>query len=485
MTSLLWLRRDLRLHDHAALATALAAPCPVQPVFVFDTAILAQFPNPRDRRLVFLAETLCQMDAALAKRGGRLLVLHGNAREVIPALASALSATALYSAEDFEPATRTRDAAVKAALPTTVRFVQALDHLMRAPQAMLKSNGTPYKVFTPFYKLWRADMAPPDWAAYTIHDAGRYANATNSFAAADAAGLFPLNLDHGADALLAQIGYHHTPDPLWRVDNARERLQQFIAHKLAHYPTARDNLASAGTSQISPYLRFGLVSIRECVQAAIEAGNGEKWISELAWREFYAAILYHFPEVATEEFSPHYRHGAIPWSHDEHLKTAFFTGKTGYPIVDAAVRELLETGTMHNRARMIVASFATKDLLLDWRIGEAFFSQHLMDYDLASNNGGWQWAASTGTDAAPYFRIFNPTLQSQRFDPDGSYIRRHVPELQKLSAREIHAPWQFPLTKPTHYPAPIVDHATAKERAVFLFRNAGRSATMNPLLTGD
>lgn len=473
MQSIVWLRRDLRLDDHAPLATALQQAQAVQPVFVFDSDILARFTNPHDRRLVFIAETLCHMDALLKQRGGRLLVLYGKAVEIIPKLAGALSASAIYSGEDFEPATRARDTAVKAALPGSTRFVQLLDHLMRAPQAMLKSDGTPYKVFTPFYKLWGADMGPTDWAEYDVKDVGRYADAAKNFKAAEEAGITRLDLDGGPGPMLERIGYAYVKDALWRVDDVPARLENFIRERLKAYPSARDSLAITATNQLSPYLRFGLVSIRACMRAAKAQGGGEKWISELAWREFYAAILYHFPEVVGQEFNAQYRDGAIPWNDDSTLAEAMFSGHTGYPVVDAAVRELLETGYMHNRARMIVASFASKDLLLDWRLGEEFFAQHLMDYDLASNNGGWQWAASTGTDAAPYFRIFNPVLQSKRFDPDGAYIRRYVPELKDMPSADIHAPWESPLTKPKNYPMPVVDHAIAKDRAVELFRAAG------------
>ncbi len=473
MTTLLWIRRDMRLYDHAALAAALSMPHAVQPVFVFDTEILARFYNQRDRRLTFLAETLCYLDAAWRAHGGQLLVLHGKASEVIPALAKALDAKAVISAEDMEPATRARDAAVKLALPHGVRFVQVLDHLLRAPSRMLKADGEPYKVFTPFYKLWRGSVGPEDWAEYGCDLRGRCAHSGTLDEAIQRAGLVRVRLEEGAAAALAQIGYAHVADGRWPVEDARARLKHFIGHKLRAYPTTRDRLDTEGTSQISPYLRFGLVSIRECLRAAEEAGGGEKWISELAWREFYASILYHFPHVVSEEFNPQYRGGAIPWSQDETLAQALFTGRTGYPVVDAAVRELLTTGFMHNRARMIVASFATKDLLLDWRMGEEFFAQYLMDYELASNNGGWQWAASTGTDAAPYFRIFNPILQSKKFDPEGAYIRRYVPELADVPSADIHAPWESPLTHPRGYPQPIVDHATAKDRAVDLFRKAG------------
>ena len=473
MTSLVWLRRDLRLHDHAALATALAQSAPVQPLFIFDTEILARFNNSDDRRLTFIMDTLCHIDAQLEKRGGRLLVLHGKAGELIPVLTQALEAQSLFSAEDFEPATRARDAAVKKALAPQTRFVQVLDHLLLAPQQTLKQDRTPYKVFTPYYKQWRSQLGPETLAEYQVKDKGRYADFAAVLRAVQKADLPVMPLEKGAVAALEAIGYRHQKETLWKVTDAQKRLTEFVDLRLRDYPKARDQLPIRGTSTLSPYLRHGLLSIREAARAALEHGQGEKWIGELGWREFYASILYHFPEVVDHEFMPHYRNGAIPWSYDKNHIRAFQEGRTGYPVVDAAVRELLTTGYMHNRARMIVASFVTKDLLLDWRIGEEFFAQYLMDYELASNNGGWQWAASTGTDAAPYFRVFNPILQSKKFDPEGEYIRAHVPELRKLSPKEIHAPWQSPLTKPKEYPDPIVDHAEAKTRVVTAFREAG------------
>ncbi|MFZ4125004.1 MAG: cryptochrome/photolyase family protein [Rickettsiales bacterium] len=467
--SLVWLRRDLRLHDHVPLSLALQASHPVQPIFIFDTDILARFDNPRDRRLSFIARTLHHMHTQLAKRGGGVLVLHGKPQEIIPKLANAFKADAIYSAEDFEPATIARDAAVKSTL-TDTRFVQAVDHLIHAPYKVLKDDGTPFKVFTPYYKQWQRHLTPADSAEAVVNDTGRYADYSANTKLAKQAGLNIVPMETVA-AMLKAIGYEAVEDALWSVDDAPKRLETFIASRLKAYSSARDFMATIGTSQLSPYLRFGLVSVRECLRAAQAAGIGEKWISELAWREFYAMILYHWPNVVREEFQPQYR--AIDWNQAGAMWEAFTRGMTGYPIVDAAVRELLQTGWMHNRARMIVASFLTKDLLIDWRLGEEFFAQHLMDYELASNNGGWQWAASTGTDAAPYFRIFNPVLQSKKFDGAGEYIRHYVPELAGLSDKDIHAPWELGMMAPKNYPAPIVNHAEAKDKAVAVFRALG------------
>ncbi|MFM9889522.1 MAG: cryptochrome/photolyase family protein [Rickettsiales bacterium] len=511
MTTLAWFRRDLRLHDHAVLHAALSRPGAVQPVFVFDSDILARFSNPADRRLGFIASALCHLDAQLRQRGGGLLVLHGRAVEVIPKLAQALSADAVVAAEDFEPATRARDAAVGQALGPNAAFIQPLDQLIHHPQALMKGDGTPYRVFTPFFKNWQALLSPTSAAAYEVSDAGRYADARANAKAAEHAGLNVVSLEHGPEAVLESIGYRYAPDALWDATAGPARLKEFIAHKLGGYARARDALDDVGTSRLSPYVRHGMVSIRECLHAAMashlpppsggrspegrvgvsssaakepppdahastsplkgEVSNhkaAEKWVSELAWREFYASVLFHFPEVVDQEFQEHYR-GTIPWSADTTTRDAFLNAQTGFPVVDAALRELTQTGFMHNRARMIVASFASKDLLLDWRIGEEFFAQWLMDYDLASNNGGWQWAASTGTDAAPYFRIFNPVLQSKKFDPQGNYLRRYVPEIAHLPDAEIHAPWESP-SPPAGYPAPIVDREMARKRALAAFK---------------
>lgn len=461
--TLTWLRRDLRLHDHGALAAAFAAKLPVQPVFVFDSDILAQFPAKDDRRLSFLAARLCQMDAELRKRGGGLLVLHGSAGLLIPKLAAALGAQGVTAAEDYEAATRARDMQVGKALGAQLRLVQ--DHVIFAPDAILRDGEAPYKVFTPYSKAWKEALAPAAISGRAVHDKGRYADFDAMRGLAAQAGLAPIDLSQGAAHALAQVGYTYHEDRLWTVHDVPKRLRDFLAHKAKGYKDTRDIMGMEGTSRLSPYIRFGLVSIRECVQGAVEMG-ADTWLNELIWREFYIMNLFHFPESAHMEWNPKYR-DVLEWSQDASQLAAWKEGRTGYPLVDAAMRQLLEEGWMHNRARMVVASFLTKHLRTDWRLGEAHFAQYLMDYEQASNVGGWQWAASTGTDAQPYFRVFNPTLQSERFDAKGDYIRRYVPELAKLSAKEIHAPWMF---RGAGYIPPIVEHAKAREAALAMFK---------------
>jgi deoxyribodipyrimidine photo-lyase len=464
--SIVWLRRDLRLHDHAALAKALNSNGSVQPVFIFDTDILGAFPNPHDRRLSFIARTLCALHGQLAKRGGGLLVLHGSAKQLVPALHKALGAQDVFTAEDYEPAAIARDKHVAQLVPLTC----VKDQVIFAPYEVLKDDGTAFKVFTPFSRAWLSKFTPSDMAAYELNDTGRYADYATTLATCHASGLKVLNVAQGEQVMLSDIGYTYREDELWPVEGVRKRLADFIRERTAGYPIARDMVAESGTSHMSPYFRFGLVSLREAVALAHAQGGAEKWISELIWREFYAMILYHYPESVDKEWNPNYR--GINWSYDEEKLEQWKQGRTGYPIVDAAMRELLETGWMHNRARMIVASFLTKDLQIDWRLGEAHFAQHLMDYEQASNVGGWQWAASTGTDAQPWFRIFNPTLQSKKFDPKGDYIRRYVPELRHFKDDAIHEPWKLGLL--SGYTPPIVDHAQAREKTLKMFKDITR-----------
>lgn len=469
MTTIAWIRRDMRLHDHAVLATAMSRPHPVQPVFVFDSGVLSRFKNKHDRRLSFLAETVCALHAQLASKGGGLLVLHGAATSDIPKLSHALGDADVIAAEDFEPATRARDASVARAIGAT-KFTHVLDHLLMHPSKNLKDDGTPYKVYTPFSKSVFSRLTPIDYSAYDVHDTDRYAVFADSVSKAQKNSLKVLDCTHGPAAILSAMGYSYQKDTLWTVDSAESRLADFTTKHLKSYKDARDRMDWEGTSQLSPYLRFGLISVRECMRRASSfTGIGaETWIKELVWREFYANVLYHFPHVVEHEFQEQYR--GLDWSYNATHAEAFYAGKTGFPIIDAAMRQLLETGWMHNRARMIVASFASKDLHLDWRLGEEHFAQYLMDYELASNNGGWQWASSVGTDAQPYFRVFNPMLQSKKFDPEGEYIRHFVPELRGVSGNDIHAPTG--LLRPRDYPAPIVDHVEAKTKAISMFKRS-------------
>ncbi|MBM3617176.1 MAG: deoxyribodipyrimidine photo-lyase [Alphaproteobacteria bacterium] len=461
--SIVWLRRDLRLYDHAAFAAALAGKGSIQPVFVFDTDILEAFPQKDDRRLTFIAEALVRMDAELGKAGGKLLVLHGKAQELLPKLAKESGAAAVYCSADYEPATRERDKAVAKDLEKLgVAFHAVCDHLIHPPTEVLKADGKPYLVFTPYSKAWRAKLNNTSFDEKPVKLNGRLAD-----------GDFPksISLDKGAEAVLKQIGYTHNPHDWWKVEEGESRLKAFIGKAVSGYKDTRDFMANEkGTSHISPYLRFGIVSIRHCARLAVEQKTHDTWMNELIWREFYAMVLYHFPESQNLELIEKYR--GLDWSQNKVHWKAFVECRTGYPIVDAAMRQLHETGWMHNRSRMIVASFLTKDLLQDWRLGDAHFAQWLMDYDMASNVGGWQWAASTGTDAAPYFRIFNPITQSKRFDPEGTYIRRWLPELKLLSDKEIHFP-SAEARKKLGYAEPVVDHDDSRKRALAMYKHAG------------
>lgn len=462
----MWLRRDLRLHDHAALAKALSYGGAVQPVFIFDTDVLERFKNPRDRRLSFIANALTEIDAKLRERGGELVVLHGRAQELVGRLATVLGAQRVVAAEDYEPSARARDAAVA----KNVALELVKDQLIFNPKETAREDGSPYKVFTPFYKSWLARLEREKTAIgkHACDDAGRYT--TGAAEKAAAAGLPVLHVREGAAAMLARMGYEYGHDKLWQPAFARKATDLFMTQKFSRYAKQRDLVAVQGTSRLSPHLRFGLVSVRELVR---EAGDVQSvWVKELVWREFYASILYHYPDSVMREWNADFR--SLGWSHNPVHLEAWKEGRTGYPLVDAAMRQLKREGWMHNRARMVVASFLTKDLQIDWRLGEEHFAQWLMDYEQASNVGGWQWAASTGTDAQPWFRIFNPILQSKKFDSDGHYIRYFVPELNDVKGDAIHEPWKTGGVK--GYPEPIVDHATARAKTLAMFKAVSRSA---------
>ncbi|MBN1267689.1 MAG: deoxyribodipyrimidine photo-lyase [Anaerolineales bacterium] len=453
-TVIWWIRRDLRLFDNPTLQTALEQGA-VVPLFIIDPQL---YSSVSDRRRHFLLNGLKALDHDLRARGSLLILKNGPPEKILHKIFYASHAVNIYAEEDYTPYARQRDNKVAHSLP--LKLVQG--QLVHHPMTIRKPDGTPYTVFTPFSKTWKA-LLP--------------------------AGL--KTLPAPAEIPFPEIKLPSDPFPSAESDpgfpageqQALQRLQAFTAAPCApalyEYASGRDRLDQEGTSGLSPYFHFGILSVRQAVAAARQASTAaaapgqhagaEVWINELIWREFYISILYYFPRVLRGNFRKQY--DGIVWSNDQEHFQAWKQGETGYPIVDAAMRQLEMTGWMHNRARMITASFLVKDLLIDWRWGESWFLQNLLDADLAANNGGWQWTAGTGTDAAPYFRIFNPVLQSRKFDPQGDYIRRWLPELAHLPSKTIHTPWQTGSTV-SGYPAPIVDHKAAREHTLHAFKTA-------------
>jgi deoxyribodipyrimidine photo-lyase len=476
--ALVWFRRDLRDFDHAALHQALADARTVYCVFVFDREILDALPDREDRRVEFIRDSIVELDAALRARGGALIVRHARARTAIPALAVALAVEAVYANRDHEPAARDRDAAVASDLADRgISFRTAKDQVIFAGEEILSQAGRPFSVFTPYRNAWLKALRPAHLAPWACADRAR-ALATP-----------PRDLDLPLPSL-ETLGFRRTNLNALGVTpgmTGGAALFRAFRSRIDRYRDARDLPAVKGPSYLSVHLRFGTVSIRELAAYAharsLEPGGegAATWLSELVWREFYAQILWHHPHVVGGAFRPEY--DALAFPNDPVRFAAWRDGRTGYPIVDAAMRQLNTTGYMHNRLRMIAASFLVKDLLVDWRLGEQVFADRLIDFDLASNNGGWQWAASTGCDAQPYFRIFNPVTQSERFDAEGRFIRRYVPEIAALAGKEIHAPWSVPVAIQRakgvvvgrDYPAPVVDHAVARAAALALY-NSVRAA---------
>ena len=494
--ALVWFRRDLRADDHAALYHALRAARQVWCVFTFDTAILAPLPR-QDRRVEFIRDSLVDLDDQLRKLGQAhgtagcgLIVLHGDARQAQPALAKQLAVQAVYASHDDEPDALARDARVRGALADAgIALHTSKDHVVFERSELLTAAGSPYSVFTPYKNAWLKKVEPFYLKAYPV---ARHAAALAAVPRVEGA-------PQPAVPTLAEIGFeptnlHHVKLPTGSA-GAQALLADFL-HRIDDYHRSRDFPAVKGPSYLSTHLRFGTVAVRQLAreawqrmqggeaaeQRAAHAGarpwggpaasrGAEVWLSELIWRDFYHQILHHHPRVVGHAFKPAY--DAIKWAHGKHadsLFAAWCEGRTGYPLVDAAMHQINQTGYMHNRLRMVVASFLTKDLGLDWRRGEAYFALHLIDFDLAANNGGWQWAASTGSDAQPYFRIFNPLSQSEKFDAEAKFIRRYLPQLAALPNKLVHAPW---LARPLelqaagvelgrNYPRPVVAHDEAR-----------------------
>ncbi len=426
--SIFWFRRDLRLEDNAGLYHALRSGYPVLPVFIFDTNILDGLEVKKDKRLHFILEALEKIQDELIKSGSTVHTCHGTPINSFTELTKAYNVAAVYTNHDYEPYAKNRDNQVAQFLKTrNITFQTFKDQVILEKDEVLKDNGAPYTVFTPYSRKWKEKLTdfylkPYPNNKYKSHYLKQSA--------------IPL-------PTLGELGFEEAePDVILPI------LDETIA---LTYDKTRDFPAINGTTRLSVHLRFGTVSIRQLAAAAIKL-NGTL-LNEFIWREFYQMILWHFPHVVNTSFKPQY--DKIQWRNNVPEFERWCNGQTGYGIVDAGMRQLNETGYMHNRVRMIVASFLTKHLLIDWRWGEAYFAQKLLDYDLAANNGGWQWAAGSGCDAAPYFRVFNPYLQTEKFDPKLEYIRKWVPEYEELT-----------------YTQPIVEHSMARERCLRVYKQA-------------
>lgn len=466
-SALVWLRRDLRLDDHTALQRALRGARRVWCLFVFDTDILDALPR-NDRRVGFLHDTVVALDQALRERGGALIVRHGPASAAVREVATGLGVQRVYCSRDYEPSARVRDHAVHQALTAHgIALFGSKDQVVFDRDEVLTGQRSPYTVFTPYKRAWLQRLGDDDLAPRSTQPYLGALAAVPSTVARRLPSLADLGFQPAALAATLQASA------------SGQRLEDFL-ERIDDYADKRDYPALKGPSYLGIDLRFGTVSVRRLAKLAHDRWVGgsrgaETWLSELVWREFYMQVLHHFPHVATQAFRPAY--DSVPWEQgpqaDKHFE-AWCEGRTGYPIVDAAMRQLAQTGYMHNRLRMVTASFLTKDLGLDWRRGEAWFAQQLNDFELASNNGGWQWSASTGCDAQPYFRIFNPVSQSQKFDPQGRFILRYVPELATLPPAALHAPWAARpidlsaagIVLGRDYPAPVVDHAEARAKTL-------------------
>jgi deoxyribodipyrimidine photo-lyase len=478
--ALVWFRRDLRNFDHAALHHALQAHAAVFCAFVFDTDILDELPR-RDRRVEFIREIVLALDEALRRQGGALVVLRGKAREEIPRLAAQLGVEAVYTNRDYEPQAIARDTEVArrlAALDISLRDFK--DQVIFERDEVLTQTGKPFGVFTAYRNAWLRKLV-------SLGDAEAYLHAWPIEPHAAALRVAP---QAGGVPSLQELGFERTnlaDLPVRCGMQGGALLFEDFLERMDQYRDKRDFPAVKGVSYLSVHLRFGTVSIRELARHAwLRGGAGaQTWLSELVWRDFYHQILFHHPRVVSRAWKAEY--DEIQWEtgpEADALFAAWCGARTGYPIVDAAMRQINQTGFMHNRLRMITASFLTKDLGIHWLRGERYFAEHLIDYDLAANNGGWQWAASTGCDAQPYFRIFNPVTQSERFDAEGRFIRRYLPELSLVPDKYIHAPWKLPAAQQEaldvvigrDYPAPIVDHATARNATLRRFKQLGDDA---------
>ena len=443
--AVVWFRRDLRVHDHPPLAAALREHESVVPLFVLDPRLIGgRFRSAN--RTQYLLDCLRALDHELRERGGRLVVRHGRFEDVLPAVCAEVGAQAVYAAGDASPYARARDKRVGERIDLRLGpgiFIGRLGELRT-------KAGAPFTVFSPFRRTWLEQERRP------VLRAPSEVRVPGKVRSDGIPALERLGFDGPARDL------EERPEPGEAA--AVRALERWVRGGLSDYDETRNTLADA-TSRMSQYLHFGCLSPLRLEQRVAAAGGrgAEVYRSELAWRDFYAYVLLYHPRIPRDAFRAEM--DELEWSDDAEALAAWQEGRTGYPVVDAAMRQLVACGWMHNRARMIVASFLTKDLHIDWRVGERFFMEHLIDGDLGSNNGGWQWVAGTGTDPHEYTRVFNPSLQQERFDPDGRYVRRWVPELAGVPDGALSRPWELD-EPPAGYPAPIVDHAEERKRAI-------------------
>jgi deoxyribodipyrimidine photo-lyase len=427
--AIFWFRRDLRLEDNYGLFQALAGDIPVLPIFIFDPNILDRLTSKKDARVEFILQALQAIKNKLRGIGSDMWVLHADPIDAFQQISSIYSIQSIYTNHDYERYGVERDVKISNwAVEKGIVFKTFKDQVVFEKSELLSGQGTPYTVFTPYSRKWKERLAQEPIQTYGSELGQNYLKAEFSLPS------------------LANLGFESSGLVFPKVEVKDELIRNYGDH--------RDFPALAGTSRLSVHLRFGTISVRSLVLRAL--GKSETWLNELIWRDFYFSILYHFPQVSEgKAFRKEY--DMIAWRNDETEFKAWCEGRTGYPLVDAGMRELNHTGFMHNRVRMVVASFLVKHLLIDWRWGEAYFAEKLLDYDFSANNGGWQWASGSGCDAAPYFRVFNPTLQMQKFDPQLVYVKKWVPEFMEFS-----------------YPKPIVDHDMARKRVVDVYQKALR-----------
>jgi len=427
MKSLFWHRRDLRISDNAGLYKALKQSTEVIPVFVFDTTILDRLPK-NDQRVRFIHQCIEALKKEYSDMGSDFKILHGDPRTVIPELCEKEKIQTVFTNRDYEPSALERDRMIFEDLKTRgIEFIGTKDHVIFEKNEVLKDDGSPYTVFTPYSRKWKSKLNDFYLSSYPVEQYFSQLYRSGSISKAP-------NLD--------ELGFESTAMHDFPSTTVTDKL-------ISSYKDKRDLPAQSGTSRLSLHLRFGTISIRELARRAVHLN--ETFLNELIWRDFYQMIIFHFPHSAKSAFKPQY--DRIEWEYNENHFQAWCEGKTGYPLVDAGMRELNETGFMHNRVRMVTASFLTKHLLLDWRLGEAYFAEKLLDFELASNIGGWQWASGTGCDAAPYFRVFNPESQQQKFDPKFEYVKKWVPEFGTDG-----------------YPEPIIEHSFARNRAIARYK---------------